>query len=421
MNVIPAAFLISLAQASKILTGLVLIKVIAVYLGPKGLGQLGHLFSVVAILNLLAGGGIVNGVIKYVSEYRTKPKQLLEFISAAASYSTFVSVLIFVGVIIFSKPLSRLIFNSSDYQWYFVFLAIVQVCFAFTKLVTGVANGLKSTQVFAWIQLGGNIITIPVIWYLVAYHGLKGSVISVALVFALLALPALYAFFKSSFWGRVKISFNQKKYFSKLSGFSLMLLASAMTFPVVEVIIRQMIIDGSGYNDAGVWQATIKLSAAYVGFFGLFLAYYFLPQISPEENKQIIGSVTKRYILFIAVIYVCGALVFWFGRAFFIPLVLSDEFESLNQIIHLQLIGDFLKILSYVIGFVFVAKAFTWLYIGAEVLQNTLLLSLSYWFYHIDAVLESIFIAYIVTYGIYLCVAILAMTIFLRPSPNKSI
>ncbi|POM11183.1 hypothetical protein [Pseudomonas orientalis] len=56
-GLLAGAFFTSAAQASKILVGFCILKLIALYLGADGLGKLGHFMSLVSIAVLLAGGG----------------------------------------------------------------------------------------------------------------------------------------------------------------------------------------------------------------------------------------------------------------------------------------------------------------------------------------------------------------------------
>ena len=86
-HALQSAALTVASQTSKIAVGFILIKLIAVYLGAGGMGLLGNFMSLVAMLSLMAGGGISNGVIKYVAEYKKQPRRLAEFIGSAKLYS----------------------------------------------------------------------------------------------------------------------------------------------------------------------------------------------------------------------------------------------------------------------------------------------------------------------------------------------
>ena len=59
----------------KIFTSFVSAKIIAVYLGPAGLGMLGQLTSFITIFLVLSTGAITNGVIKFVSEFKNEEQE----------------------------------------------------------------------------------------------------------------------------------------------------------------------------------------------------------------------------------------------------------------------------------------------------------------------------------------------------------
>ena len=75
MKVLTGAILTSCAHLSRIVMGLVLIKIIAFYLGAEGMGQMGQFMSMSTMVYMVAGGGVTNAVIKYVAEYTSSPKQ----------------------------------------------------------------------------------------------------------------------------------------------------------------------------------------------------------------------------------------------------------------------------------------------------------------------------------------------------------
>ena len=404
MGSISSFFLTAGAHLSKILCGFLLVKLIAYYLGAEGLGALGHFMSLVAIVTMLAGGGIVNGIIKYVAEYRCIPRKMLSFISASLIYSAIFSILFFIVGITFSEYIASLVFGNSDYYWIIIILSIAQFGFAFTNVVTGVANGLRDTKTFAIIQIVGGAIGLPVIFLLIKNYTLYGAALSVIAIYFSYSIPALLIFYRSVFF-RPLLNFKVSSIdLKKLSFFSLMLLTSSITFPVVEVLVRQLLIEKSGYFSAGIWQGSIKLSSAYLGFFSTFLAYYFMPGVSAVKDKKIILKMVLQFILVVAAIFIFGASILFFYRDFFIGALLSSDFNELSNYIGYQLIGDFFKITSYVIGFVCVAKAATKIYIFAEVFQSLLFYALAVYMTTHFMIMQGVFLGYMFTYIIYFIV-----------------
>lgn len=414
MRAIYSIALTSCAHLSRIATGFILIKLIAMYLGVDGLGRLGNFMNIVAILYLLAGGGVINGVIKYVAEYQSRPKLLLSFISTSATYSFLVSALIFLLLVIFSVKIAVYIFGSSEYYPAVILLAFAQIGFSFSNMVIGVSNGLRDTKTFAKIQIFGNLIAFPLSWYLVGAYKLWGAILAIVLAYLLYVFPAFYFFMKSKFWGRIHFTGFKDREFIKLFSYSLMVCSGAISFPFVEVLVREMIIGNYGYQEAGLWQASIRLSSAYLGFFTIFLAYYFVPLISAENNKYEIGRTALKFLIFVSMIFLVGAAIFYIERQFFINLLLSHEFLPLGELIIYQLVGDFFKISAYVIGFVGVAKAALKLYLAAELFQGGAFLLVTWLSVQQGMGLEGIFASYVITNFIYFIVVCAGMIIYVK-------
>ena len=417
MKVLNGAVLTSCAHLSRIVMGLVLIKIIAFYLGAEGMGQIGQFMSMATMVYMVAGGGITNAVIKYVAEYASSPKQLLRFLSTATTYSVvFSCALLCVGVI-FSKVIAVAVFKNSGMYWIIIALAFAQLLFAFVNLVVGVSNGLMQTEVYSKIQIIGSALALPIIWVLIVQFGLAGAALSVLVVYAITCVPAFYFYVNSRFVGKVKLRKLKMFEFKRISAFTVMMLTSALTFPVVEMMIRHVLIESSGYAAAGIWQGAVKLSSAYLGFFTVFLAYYFMPTISRLDNKREIGRITIKFLISMMLLFSIGASVFYVGRNFLIPLILADSFDALGDVIVYQLLGDLFRVSSYVIGFIAVAKAATKIYIAAELLQNGLFLLSAMLMLHLYGDIRAVMVSYAVTYIIYFIVSAIFFGFYLKAAP----
>ena len=96
------------------------------------------------------------------------------------------------------------------------------------------------------------------------------------LMFLIYSIPA-YFFYRRSFFFRAKIKTKINALaVRRLSVFTSMALVGAVSVPLIEILVRQQIINHIGYAPAGIWQGAIKVSSAYMGFFTIFLAVYFM-------------------------------------------------------------------------------------------------------------------------------------------------
>ena len=413
-NAVSSAVLTTLAQASKIVVGFVILKLIALYLGPEGLGKLGHFMSLTSILALLAGGGIAHGVIKYSAEYRNDKFNLYRLLSTASAFAFVFSVVVALLFLLFSHPISVFILGDGSLAWVISLLSVFQFVLAFNMLFSSVANGLADVKSFALAQAVGNLISLPFAWLLILNFGLSGAAIAIISILAMAVFPSIYLYLRSPLRFRFRRGKIDSLLLKKLSWFSLMLCVSAIAFPVVEIYIRQNLISNSGYTQAGIWQGLIRLSSAYLGFFSVFLASYFMPMISRVNNKEEIERLAYKFIIFVMIVFAVGGGTLYLGRDFFVPLLLSKEFEGLNEFLLYQLVGDFFKAANYVVGFVAVARAATRIYIISEVFQAVLFVSLSLLVGRFVVGAEGVTVAYMVSYVICFVVSILALKFWVR-------
>lgn len=421
MGAMYSAVLTSLAHLAKLLTGFLFIKLVAHYLGPEGLGTLGHFMSLVTLLFMLSAGGVGNGIIKYVAEYKNSKRRFFGIISASIYYAVIYScVICFVGIS-FSSVISRYIFGDEKFYWVISLLALAQFCFSFSTIVTGVLNGLRDTKKFAYVQIIGAFIGLPVVFFLIQGWGVIGAALGLVAIYSVYSIPAFFMAAASGFPKKIFFLKPLKSDLKRLSSFSLMLTVSALTFPITEILVRQYLIGSTiGYSDAGIWQGAIKLSSAYLGFFGVFLAYYFMPIISAEANKEKIKRHAIQFLIIIAVLFLVAASVFYIFRALFIPILLSNTFVRLEDFLFYQLLGDLFKILSYVLGYVAVAKAAAKLYVAAEIFQNILFFALVMFIAQFKFPLDSVFLGYALTYFVYFLIS-LGVFIFWIKRPSVKI
>lgn len=425
MKPFQAILAIAISQLSKIALGLVLLKTTAIYVGVSGMGMLGQLMSAITILTMICGGGITNGIIKYIAQYRKNTEGIEGFLSAAATYSLIVTTGIALFLLLFANRISFLLFRSENYAWVIYLLSASQVLIAFSALVGGVANGSQKTKVFSLMQVCGNTLAIIFSWWVIANYGFKGAIVAFSTAYSFQILPALYVFYKSEFWGKIRLSISENSTrFKMLFGYSVMTIVSSIVTPSSEMYLRHLIINEAGYSQAGLWQGLIKLSSVYIGFFGLFLAYYFMPILSAMQTNNEIRETTFKFLLWTGGLFAATAVPFYLLREVMVSAALSRDFLPVIDVMGYQLIGDFLKVLSFVIGFVFVARAAVKTYIALEIGQYVLWVILTYISFTSKPELGSIVSAYAATYLIYLAFTMTLLKFYIKKdiffSPPKS-
>ena len=401
------------AHGLRMIANLVIVKMIAVLIGPAGMGVLGHFMSLSTMVSVFAGGGIGNGITKYVAEYRTDPRRMLRFIGASAVYGLIFSALVFIASVAAAQPVSRALFGDTRYAWLLPCLGGAHLlCFIGTAVIS-IVNGQQRADLFAIITITGYLGSLPIAYLLIAYFGLEGAALALLFVISCTGLPALWLVARSRLTRLIRLTIDAADAM-RLARFTLMLLASATLFPLAEILIRNRIIDALGQEAAGLWQAMARLSGAYLGFFTVFLATNYMPRLSALDDRRSIVQEVSRNLLIVGLVFAGFASVLYPLRELVIRLLFSAAFDGMSPLFGWQLLGDLFRLGSYVIGFLGVAKAAVKLYIAAEFVQAGLYAALSSLALAHGGDLLQVLQAYALTYFLYLCMTIVGLFIYGR-------
>lgn len=384
----------------RMLLSLLIIKAIAVYLGTTGLGELGNFISITSAMAVLAGGGIANGVTTFVAKFTEDRKRLGTFLRAASVYAFSFAGIAFAMSVVFAAPLAQLIFGSANYWWLVPIIGFLQVVGALGVIGVGVANGMRRVDLFGLITIPTYAIMLPIAFVLVSYFGVSGAALSLALSVTATGIPALFVLYRQGFFAIItQTSATAEDYFN-LAKYSLMLLASATLFPIAEILLRSHITQEMGLEIAGLWQALTRLSLAYLGFFNVYLATRYMPLLARTHGVEVRKTVFRQLLIAIAAFLALGITLYQF-RDVVIWALFSDAFQPLSQALAAQLVGDGFRLASYVIGFLFVARGKSRIYIAAELVQMLLWVILGYIAVALRPDLQSLSISYATAYLIY--------------------
>lgn len=355
------------------LTGFVLVKVIAVVVGPSGLAILGQLNGFVAIVLVIGTLGINNGITKYLAEFGESRKREI-FIATAVKISISSSLIIGLLLIMFSSLLSNKILYNDGYSSVFVIFGITLVFYSLNTILLCILNGLKLYKKFVLINIFASIIGLIFSAFLLYIYGLYGALIG-TVTFQSVVFFVTPFFLKDQPW--FKISLLRKKFSNKACklflSYSLMTLFSTCVGPGMQLFVRNFMIGEIGIVNTGLWDSTNKLSTAYLAIFTTSLTVYFIPRFSEITDKSEIKREIFKSIKLLAPILLIMLGTIFFLREFIIKTLFTSEFEKIGEIIIYQLIGDFFKVVSWLFAFLLLAKAMTTKFILSELFFNSLL------------------------------------------------
>ena len=366
------------ATGIKILSTILLSKIIAVHLGLQGLALLGQLTNFVTIALLLATGGFTNGVIKYVSEYSNSEK-LGSIIKQSFKITLIIAAIVGAILIICSGFLSNLCFNTFTYYYVFLFLGISIIFYASANFFTAVLNGLADFKNFNRINIANSIASLIISAVLILKYGITGALVAVAINQTFSCIIILFFIRgKLTLFKDFTSAIIEKDWVKKLMQFSLMAIVTALMVPTTQIFIRKILFTNIGSSAAGEWEAINRISNLYLTFLINIMLVYYLPKLSAETNKLKLKAEIKKGFAFFTPIVIVAAVAIYMLRYFIIYTFLSADFIGMENFFIPQLIGDIFKILSFLFAYLVIAKGLTIFFIFSEVITSIIYATASY-------------------------------------------
>ncbi|MEJ1095466.1 MULTISPECIES: O-antigen translocase [unclassified Pseudoxanthomonas] len=367
MNVLRAGFYTGIGTAARLVAALAVIKLVAWFAGPAGVGRLGQFMGLMSLLAVMAGGGISAGVVKYVAEYRDDAPRLARLLGAALGYALCAAILMSAAALLFSRQIAQQLLGDPHYQQLIVLLALAQFGIALLNYIIAVINGFMDVRRLAFIHVTGSVIGVALAALAGLKFGLDGALFALVagqLLWLVAAVPALRRspYFRS---GMLRVRFDREMS-GKLAAFSLMSLVSAVLPHLVGIAVRDTLAARFGWEQVGYWQAVSKVSDAYLLFFTTAINVYYLPKLASMQDRAGLASELKAAYRYLMPIVIAAAAAVYLCRDWVTRLLFNADFAAADPLYGPQLLGDVVKIASFVLSYLMLAKAMTRLFVVSE-------------------------------------------------------
>lgn len=409
MKLLGTVFLGGLLTLFRMLTGFIVTKFVAVYVGPTGVALLGQLQSFVAGVNGLIANQIGQGIVRFTAEHKDSDYEITkEWWSAAASLLLMTVVIVGGLVTLLSKPISLWLFDNTELYWLFIIVGFSLPLNALNSVLLGVLNGFGENKKHIYTSMiSVCFTTLSSIGFLYLF-GLNGGLFAIAInngIAAIIVIARVYRapWFKFKFWF-AQVDKKKRKVFI---GYMLMGIVGAFTGPTALITIRNLISSSISVEAAGIWQAVVKISDSYLGVFTIGIGMYFFPKAAAIVTASELRRETKHVILLITPFLALAIVSVFILRDFIIALLYSQEFYSARDLFMPQLAGDFFRLLAFVPASILLAKGYFRLNASAEILMNFCFVLFSYILLELDYGLVSVNLAYASIYLFYLIFSVM--------------
>jgi len=409
MNLIKTSILSAISTVIRIITGFISVKVVSVYIGPSGLALVGQMQNFIGMISNIASAGINSGLVKYTAEYRDNENIKQKIWSSAFKLSVILILPITISIILFSNYISLILFKTNEYKFVFDLFAITLFFFVMNGLLTSILNGEGEIKKLTILNIASSLFGLLITLILVRKLNLYGALISSIVVQSIVFFITLMFVIKSK-WFKLSMFFGKidREYRNKLLKYSIMTLVSATMAPLSQIYLRNYIGVNIGWDAAGYWQGISRISDTYLMLITTTLSIYYLPKLSSIQDKtELRKEIIYGYKIIMPIVIAMAAGVYIF-RDFIIKLIFTKDFLPMRELFLYQLIGDVIKITSWLLGYIMVAKAMTRLFVISEVIFVFSFVGLGVLFIKIFGLI-GITIAFMVNYLLYMIFLLFAL------------
>ena len=398
-----------ISQLVKAMSSLVINKMIVVFLGSPALLFVGNLKSVFTLLQQISGAGIYEGAVKYLSgEYKNRQAFILQACLSLMLVGFFISTALYF--ILFDQILDLLQLGEKDRElipWLTGGIVLSLLCFVFHTLMQSFFHGLKSYKIIVQSTLISALLTLGVSTALIYYVNKIGLILSVFVPSVILLLTYFFHSRKSWHFGRVLFGKPFRLFiFKPLLSFTAMSAVAAIVFPAVLITIRSLLVEHSGVELASYWEGYSRLSIFISGLAISSISLYYLPKlVQANPGEEMLRVVIWGVKFLFAIAFPAMLLIFLFGNDI-IPLLYTSSFLETIFLLKWELLGTFLKLLSFTVSFIMIAKKLTTVFVLSEFISGLLFLGLSMLFIDLYGVVGAS-IAFAGTYFLYLLWAVI--------------
>ena len=351
--------LIGGSQAISLGFGLLKNKLLAVLLGPAGVGLAGLYSSIPALVGSLSVLGIPVSGVRQIADSAAKndERRIATTVSAMKTLTWAGGLAGMCGIIAFANPISQLTFGNPDHAVGIRIVATVVLIEGFGARQRSILQGMRRIKELSLCQVLGAIC---------------GTVIALPFIVVLrergvpwFLMMASFCTVTVSWWFarqvRIeRITLSIKELFSELKGLLIIGIAVVVTGFIGAAIFyltRLLITNMFDLETVGLYQAACALSLTFSGMVLGAMGTDYYPRLAAvaEDHVSCNRLINEQAEMGMLIMFpgLLATLVF---APWILKIVYSTAFTAATDVIRWQILGDALKVVSWPLGFIALAK-----------------------------------------------------------------
>lgn len=373
MNLTRNSFFSLVSIFLNVVFGFIYNKLVSVYFGPLGLALLTHYQNLIAFFMHIPQEGIHKAFINRLTQEEDSQSHTGKIIIHTTIWNILIFLLQWICLLLYmywwDSPLEELFTDTKA-------TLLIGASFFLFVLNLMASSWMIARQELASYALYTFILGISSVVGMVAciYFDIPESLYWIVLAVSLSNFPVfiymvikVYGKFHYS-WKDVKDLLHGKDYYMPLI---IMGGVSLLSGKFLDYVVREIAFDRIGAYESGLWQSAVKISQAFVFLCGAYLATIFYPNAAElVKDKFKMHSFVKSFMYLYAPATLVGIIAMFVLRNQLFNILFAKEFIQAEKYFLLILIGDWLRCLSWVGGYLLMASADTRRFILFEVISG---------------------------------------------------
>lgn len=391
------------SQVLNMLIGVLRTKVVALLLGPVGVGVMSLYQSIIDMIRSVTDLGLSFSSVKDMAEAHASGDE--ERISKTATVlHRWVQITAILGTlltILFSKQISLLVFGGTDKIFP---ICLLSFCIYMSTISAGqraLLQGTRRIGDMAKASVFGTFIGFvfsSILFYFLGEKGIVPSLLLIALISLICSWWYAHRVRVKKVYLSVRETMQRGKSMLVLGCYSMVVgLVSTLSMLLIKTFIRRW----AGEDVVGLFQSSWSITAMSLSAIFSAMAADYYPRLCSIQNDNIKMTQYVNEQLRVALLLSTGIVV---GMLLFSPWILqvfySSKFVPAESLLRWLMLGSFLKVVNWPFAYVILSKNKGWLFLLTELLWHILFFSLTLllWQY---VELESPGVAYMAAHILY--------------------
>lgn len=386
--------------AVRLAVGFLSIKATAVLLGPAGIALVGQVGNFLTLLQGTLGNAIQSAVVKMTAEREAQGERPVTLWGTALRLTLLIGAVAGIVVVAASRPLAGWLFDAPDLWPVVALMGVVLPAVMAYQTLNGVLTGRRLFHLVALTNVGATIVGAAVFIALSFRFGLAGGLAGTTLAYAVNLAVVVIVIRRAHVFEGVSLAGTwSTPLLRPIASFYPMLLVHSAAVPLTTLLVRDALIGAVSVDQAGLWQATLRLSEMYTQVLLTALSMYSLPTLSaikePVAFRRELFSMTAKMAGLTALV----ALAIFMARDWIVPLVFDARFRPVAHLLGWQLVGDVLRLAGWPLRSALMAQSRPLTYMAVEAGAAVVQIALTYALLPVTG-LQAATVAYAATWGL---------------------